>query len=155
MTQAAMRWDSTVGSFDSEVYSFDGSQPAADAGDPDATLMQKQIVLALAPIFGVKVYPQIAPDSVAAPYAVYSLITSTPENTLSNGIPIENDRMQIDCYSTTYREAHQLALATRTAMMAIPYPIGVVLKLSSDAYESDTRLHRVIQDFSVWSPRSA
>lgn len=120
----------------------------------DYTSTQKAIYSALASTFAGAVYPSVAPDQAAAPYAVYFRVGSAPQNTLNNGQPVRNDRYQIDSWASNYDQAHQLAGAIELAMLAIPYPIGVVLLTEADQYETDVKLHRVIQDYSIWSPRS-
>jgi hypothetical protein len=40
---------------------------------------------------------------------VYARVSSAPENTLADGAPIENTRLQVDCFDTTYAAAVALA----------------------------------------------
>ena len=117
--------------------------------------LEQWIYGALSPLFSGKVYPEIAPDSTQAPFAVYTTVASTPENTLSSGRPVSNDRVQIDVWATSREQVGVLGQATLAAMDAlVTGTFGVYLISSSGSYEADVRLHRVIQDFSISQPRS-
>ena len=121
----------------------------------NGTELALAIYTALSAAFGGRVYPQVAPDWTPAPYAVYGAIASAPITTLANGSPIESSRYQLDVWGNTYLEAHTLAESARAAMLAIAYPISVILIMQADQYEPDVKLHRVIQDYSIWNPRSS
>ena len=71
-----------------------------------------------------------------------------PENTLADGVPVENTRFQIDCLDTTYAAVIALAEVVKTAMRVSN--LTSLLLLEQDQYEPDALLHRVILDFSVW-----
>lgn len=108
------------------------------------------VVASLADVFGSSVYPGNAPDRTLPPYAIYQTISSTPTNTLADGIPIENDRYQIDVYSTTRLEAESLAADATETMLAIAYPVTVVFISQASSYDAPTRFFRVMLEFSVW-----
>lgn len=131
-----------------------GSQTINGSGAVLTTLLSQAVYAALKPVFNSKIYPQIAPDLIVAPYGIYSSPATAPELTLNDGSPIANDHYQVDVYAASYDEAHRLAAAAAAAMLAIPYPISVVFVTQSDAFEPEVKLHRVIQDFSIWNPRS-
>ena len=107
------------------------------------------IVEALNTVLGA-VFPQFAPADTSPPYIVYSVAASAPENTLADGVSIDNLRYQVDVYASTYSDVQRIAKLVRAAMLAIAYPVSVVALSQIDAYESDVRLHRVISEFSVW-----
>jgi hypothetical protein len=111
------------------------------------------IYAALSPTLGNKIYPNVAPDGTTTPYAVYGGVGTAPELTLANGIPIDCERIQIDVWGSTYLEARSIAGTIKAALLATPYPIGVILKTETDGYEPDVKLHRVIQEYSFWNPR--
>jgi hypothetical protein len=115
--------------------------------------VQIAIKAALDSLFSGRVYPQIAPDSTAPPLAVYSSIASPANTTLNHGVSVENARFQLDVYAATYLEAHDLADSARQAMLAIPAPIVVIFTMQGDETEEDLKLHRVIQEYSIWQPR--
>jgi len=121
---------------------------------PNYLAVPEAIFKALAPIFADKVFPGLAPDSCAPPYAIYDRIASAPENTLANGISIQNERYQIDVWAYTKAECLTLAGHAQAAMRAIPYPLAVSLIMATDQAEPDVKMFRAIQDFSIWHPRS-
>ena len=78
-------------------------------------MIQEQLFSALSGVAGGRVFPNVAPNNVAKPYVVYSRVASTPENTLADGVPVENTRIQIDCLDTTYAAVISLAEAVKAA----------------------------------------
>lgn len=100
-----------------------------------------------------RMYPMVAPDSPVVPFIVYQNITNSPEYTLGNTSPINNTRMQIDCYSDSYSGVKTLVASVQSAMMAAAQANTLVNvpKMSQDLYESEVKLFRVTQDYSIWS----
>ena len=80
---------------------------------------------------------------------VYARVSSAPENTLADGAPIENTRLQVDCFDTTYAAAVVLAETVKAAIKSSA--ITHVLLLEQDQFEPEALLHRVILDFSIWN----
>ena len=80
---------------------------------------------------------------------VYARVSSAPENTLADGAPIENTRLQVDCFDTTYAAAVALAETVKDAVKSSA--ITHVLLLEQDQFEPEALLHRVILDFSIWN----
>lgn len=111
-------------------------------------MIQEQLFTALSGVAGGRVFPNVAPNNIAKPYVVYSRVASTPENTLADGVPVENTRFQIDCLDTTYAAVIALADVVKAAMRTSN--LTNLLLLEQDQYEPDALLHRVILDFSVW-----
>lgn len=111
-------------------------------------MIQEQVVTALGLIAGGRVFPNIAPNNTQAPYLVYLRVMATPENTLADGIPINNTRLQIDCFEATYSGAQALAASVKAALIASS--ISHVLLSEQDQFEVEALLHRVILDFSIW-----
>jgi hypothetical protein len=93
-----------------------------------------------------KCYPMVAPEKPPIPYAVYFQVANSPEVTTDNTIPIENTRVQIDVYASTYAQVQQLSGDVRTALLNI----GAVPIMAQDLYEDEVKLFRVMQDFSIW-----
>lgn len=92
-------------------------------------------------------YPMVAPEKPTAPYAIYFEVNNAPEMSIANVLSIENSRIQVDVYCKTYAEAQTKADAIRTAMIGI----GAIPLSAGDLYESEVKLYRVTQDYSVWS----
>ena len=80
---------------------------------------------------------------------VYARVSNAPENTLADGAPIENTRLQVDCFDTTYAAAVALAETVKAAIKSSA--ITHVLLLEQDQFEPEALLHRVILDFSIWN----
>jgi Protein of unknown function (DUF3168) len=91
-------------------------------------------------------YPMTVPDRPTLPYSIYLQVSNSPEVNMANSVPIENTRIQIDVFSTTYAEVQSLADAVRVAMMGL----GGIPQTSGDIYESAVKSYRVTQDFSFW-----
>jgi hypothetical protein len=111
-------------------------------------MIQQDIFTALSSVAGERVFPNNAPNNVQKPYVVYARVSSAPENTLADGAPLENTRLQVDCFDTTYAAAVALAEAVKAAMKSSA--ITHILLLEQDQFEPDASLHRVILDFSIW-----
>ena len=112
-------------------------------------MIQESIFAALSGAAGGRVFPNIAPNNVTKPFVVYARVSSAPENTLADGAPIENTRLQVDCFDTTYAAAVALAEAVKAAMGSSA--ITHLLLLEQDQFEPEASLHRVILDFSIWN----
>lgn len=90
----------------------------------------------------------IAPQNSVLPYITYQRISNQVNNTLANGPSIDNTRMQIDIFASTYASAQTVAQAVTAAMKA--WSVQNVKLLEYDLYESDVRVFRVLMDFSIW-----
>jgi hypothetical protein len=103
----------------------------------------------LAALVSGRCYPLTAPDPVTKPYIIYQAVSEVPQNSLDGATGLNNRRMQVDVYDTSYGATKTLAGSIKTAMAGAPFNN---LHLSSqDLYENDTKLYRVTMDFSVWS----
>ena len=97
---------------------------------------------------GARLYPSIAPDGVTRPFVVYSRVSAVSENVLSGNPNLINTHLQVDVYSAVYSEAQTIAAQIITLMGA--WTVQNVLTLELDEFEGDTKLHRVVLDFSIW-----
>lgn len=97
-------------------------------------------------------YPHIAPQGVARPYAVYQEVVSPTQNTLSDGAPIQNSLLQVAVWDTTY-------LGSRTAGETIANAISAAFAAGTMAgvqrsrraiYDPETELHGFLYEFSFW-----
>lgn len=111
-------------------------------------MIEETLKTTLSSLVAGRVYPLIAPNKPTVPFIIYQNIANTPEVTLADGIPINNTRMQIDCYDKTYAGAKALAVSIQIAMAAASF-INVPA-MSQDLYEADVKLYRVQQDYSLW-----
>lgn len=111
-------------------------------------MIEQTLTSTLSALAGGRMYPLVAPDSPVTSYIVYQNIANSPENTLADGVPINNTRMQIDCYDKTYAGVKALAAAVVTAMSGASFTN--LLTMNQDLYEAEVKLYRVQMDFSIW-----
>ena len=111
-------------------------------------MIQQDLFTALSGVAGGRVFPNIAPGNVQKPYVVYARVSSAPENTLADGASVENTRLQVDCFDTTYAAAVALAEVVKAAMKSSA--ITHLVLLEQDQFEPEANAHRVILDFSIW-----
>jgi hypothetical protein len=100
---------------------------------------------------GTRAYPNVAPDGAAMPYVTYSRISSVEENSLAvNGGTgnLANTRFQLDVWAATYAQAQTTSGAVKSALKS--WSVTNVINIEQDLYESDTKSHRVMIDFSTW-----
>jgi hypothetical protein len=108
-----------------------------------------EAVLAGIAATGANVWGNAAPDNVVAPYIVYFKVIGRPDNTLDGVAGTERHRFQIDIYSTTYGEVKTIYGQLKTAMAGASF---ANLQIENqDFYESDTKLHRVRSDWSIFA----
>lgn len=90
-----------------------------------------------------RIYPQVAPESAALPYIVYSTITGERIHTLPGVGNMERKTIQVDCNATSYSGAKALAAAVIAALEGDGY-----LQSEYDLYDDTTQTHSV---FIGWS----
>jgi hypothetical protein len=99
---------------------------------------------------GNRVYPVRAPQNVASPYAVYQRISGGQQNGLSGYLTLENPRIQIDVYSTSYSQVKTLSESVQT-QMATSTAFKNTLINDSDLFEDELNVYRITMDFSCWN----
>ena len=72
-----------------------------------------------------------------------------PVNTISGYSYLENARIQIDSWATSYSAVKTLARETLKAMDSST-SYEAVLEMEMDSYEPEVELYRVMQDYSCW-----
>lgn len=111
--------------------------------------LAEQLYAVLSPLAAGGAWPLIAAQGTPTPYIVYGDVISTTENSLQGASALQNARMQIDGYQTSYAAMKSLGTAITAAMAA--WAVTNV-KLSEQVFfEADTRLYRVSLDYSIWS----
>jgi hypothetical protein len=96
-----------------------------------------------------RIYPLVAPQDAPLPLVVYTRISSGREYSLAGYSNLENPRMQIDCYGTTYTETKALAEAVTTALRAAT-TFGTAQDDPRESFEEDETF-RISIDFSIWN----
>lgn len=102
----------------------------------------------LDPTVSGQVYPMIAPQNTTGSYITYQNLINSPEYTLSDGISINNARMQMDCWADDYATVKALADSVAIALLAASFT-NIPLS-SQDGYDQAAKKFRVILDYSLW-----
>lgn len=112
-----------------------------------------QTVLLAAPavtaLVGTRVAAGMLPEGELRPYVTYSLITGERIPSMTDSGLMRHARIQLDCWSPNYKQSKQIALAVETAIEASAL-FEVVFIGDQDLYDNETKLHRVVVDYSVW-----
>ncbi|MBF0417206.1 MAG: DUF3168 domain-containing protein [Magnetococcales bacterium] len=110
--------------------------------------IQETVVNALtvAGVAGGRIYPLVCPNGVLSPNIIYQVVSREPQNTLNNGSPITNTRLQFDVWDITYSGAQ----STANSLISVLDAIGTHIE-SSDGYDVDLNEYRVSVIFSFWS----
>lgn len=113
--------------------------------------MQTEFVTLVGAITAGRVYPMGSATAPVAPYITYTREIAIEQTTLDanggTGNAI-NTRFQVDIWSMSYGEAQSLAAAVKSTMKG--WAAENVLLGDHDFYEADTKLHRVMLDYSIW-----
>lgn len=104
---------------------------------------------AVSAIVGNRVYQTEAPEPVIRPYVVFSLPSSVPLNTLSCNPEMDDQRIQVDCWSESQTESRQLGEAVRNALETVTH---IVLGPWADR-DPDTKMFRWSMDAEFFEPR--
>lgn len=111
-------------------------------------MIETSVFDALEGLVSGRCYPLQMPQEPTYPAIVYSRIASEPQNRLEGGASLDQVRVQIDCYATTYEGAKTLSASVRSAMESAS--LGATLQLDLDLYEPEVKVYRVTMDFYVW-----
>lgn len=92
------------------------------------------------------------------PAATYQTIGGAPANTFHPHAPADNERIQLDCWSTDYDQAQSVADALRAAIenedAQVAQSVGIqIVSFNGRDYEPETKRYRVSFDISVWLSR--
>lgn len=111
-------------------------------------MIEQTIFNTLKNLSGNRVYPLVMPQNPTLPAIVYSRVSINPFNRLEGGSSIDQIRMQIDVYASTYSAVKSLAESVRTAMEAASFK--ATLQLEQDFFEPNLNIYQVTQDYYVW-----
>lgn len=106
---------------------------------------------AIAALIGDRMFPIVAPQSVARPYVTYQRITGTPMTDL-DGLDgaLAEIRVQIDAFASGFEAARALAELIRVRLQTATAAFAAVTNFDQDFFEDDVRLYRVALDVSFW-----
>ena len=96
-----------------------------------------------------RIYPVYLPQDPTLPAMSYQRISSQPHVSMGGFCNLDNPRIQIDCWATSYSAVKELSEAVRDAMMsALAFR---ALEISDqDLFEPELEIYRVSLDFSCW-----
>lgn len=112
-------------------------------------------------IASTRIYPNVAPQEAASPYAVYQVISADHQEVLGGSAGFSRTLVQVTCWSTSYDTARSLAEACRLALQgyhgtAASIDVdGVNLVGDRDVYEASRSAqepgwHGAQMDYAFW-----
>lgn len=116
--------------------------------------VEASLFAVLSPLFGGRVFPDVAPVKTPRPYCTYQQIGGQAINYTDNAVPDQQHGLfQINVWAATRAEAASLArqiedaLRTSSAFAARPESAPIA------QHEPDLDLYGTLQDFGIWSAR--
>ncbi|KPX44837.1 Uncharacterized protein ALO68_03855 [Pseudomonas syringae pv. helianthi] len=107
-------------------------------------------VTALLGVSPTRLYPfDDAPEGVAKPYAVWQLITGSPENYLAGRPDVDGFTLQVDVYAATGAQARAVTDAISHAIELKAY----VVRWGGERKDTETKLYRSSFDIDWLVPR--
>jgi hypothetical protein len=104
---------------------------------------------AVTALVGQRIAAGILPEGELRPYVTYSLVTGERIPSMTDSGLMRHARMQVNCWSQSYSEAKQIALAVQSAIEASAL-FEVVFISDQDLYDPETNLFYMVLDYSVW-----
>lgn len=114
--------------------------------------IEQTLVAMAAPLLAGGLHPNLAPQNCARPYGVYTNVVSPTHNTLSDGVPIQQDIFQVDVWDATYQRA-LAAGNTFAAALQDAFDAGTITGVQRSRrgrYDAETGLHGFLYEFSFW-----
>jgi len=114
--------------------------------------IEQTLVAMAAPYLAGGLHPNVAPQNCARPYGVYSVVVSQTNNTLSDGVTINQDIFQVDVWDVTYQGALAAGEPFAAAMQAA-FDAGTftgIQRSRRGRYDADSKLHSFLYEFSIW-----
>lgn len=99
-------------------------------------------------LVGARISPLIKAQAITLPAITLQRSGTTPQNHLRGHAGVDDNRVQLDAWASTYDLARQVAAAARAALQAAGHFCESELP---DDYDPETETYRVIQEWSVWT----
>jgi hypothetical protein len=118
----------------------------------DALLASSEVVA----LVDDRIYPSVAPQGVARPFVVLTLVSAVPYHTHADAPAdlLEAARVQVRVYGPEYVAAHVVATALDDVLGALSgEPVSATKDNEQDGYEDETALHYVSADYFVHRTR--
>lgn len=115
--------------------------------------LEATLFTTLGPLVSNRVYPDAAPDGVAAlPRITYSRVGGEAHTFLEAALPnLENARVQVNVWAATRLQTTGLMQQVKAALVAQLALRTTVLSEMVGIFEPETRLYGAHQDFSFWT----
>ncbi|MDY6844229.1 MAG: DUF3168 domain-containing protein [Thermodesulfobacteriota bacterium] len=97
-----------------------------------------------------RIFPVLLPQDAAFPSVTYQRVSGERVYDLDGDSNLENPRIQIDTWSTSYGASKQISGIIRTAMEGSA-TFDALLLSDMDLYQDDVEIYRISQDFSIWN----
>lgn len=104
---------------------------------------------AVTALVGQRIAAGVLPEGELRPYVTYAMVTGERIPSMTDSGLMRHARMQVNCWSVSYGEAKQIALAVQTAIEASAL-FECVFLTDQDLYDPETNLFYVVLDYSVW-----
>lgn len=120
-------------------------------GQTVASTVKTDLATILLTLAGGRFYPAAAPPKPTTPYGVYLQVIGRPNVTLdADRAGLTRHLFQVDVYDPTYLGADGLHQQLQAAM-ANANTFKAIQLSQRDLYEPDTKLHRVLTEWSIWA----
>ena len=99
-----------------------------------------------------RIYPVLLPQGTVAafPAVTYQRITADRVYSLSGYSTLENAKMQIDCWATSFETVKDLGNKMRQVVDGATAFASNLIS-DQDLYEDEVNVYRVSQDYSLWN----
>lgn len=105
----------------------------------------------------VRIFPGgVLPQDAVIPAISWLVVAGVPENLLADRTPVDNQRVQIDCWADTFPAANALFEAVRTALEGSAYLVAINDPQGTSTntqFDPNTRRYRISSDWSFWVNR--
>lgn len=105
--------------------------------------------VALAPLAGGRIYPDVVPAGAARPYIVYQSVGGVDETTFDGLSELQNSRMQVAAWGEDRLSVALLMQQILQALTVAPV-LGTPVGAPVSVYEDDTKLYGSRADVSIW-----
>lgn len=105
----------------------------------------------------VRVFPGgVVPQGAAMPAISWLVVSGVPENLLADRAPVDNQRVQIDCWADDFVSVQTLFESVRSALESNAYLVGMndpEGTSTNTQFDPQTRRYRMSADWSFWVQR--
>ncbi|MDR0249839.1 MAG: DUF3168 domain-containing protein [Burkholderiales bacterium] len=101
------------------------------------------------PALGGRVYPLVADQGVARPYAVWTVVSKAEGTDFDGAINLAEVYFQVDVYALTPSECASVAATCRVALISLKECNCKTEVFGKMGYEGDTKLYRDSSDYQI------